>query len=102
LSDFNFSIEYRSGTYNAAADASSRNLVEGASSESDIEEDNLTINTQQELLLEGRENTVSLPNIFVTAMHESTQMETVEAAIHEVRINSIPDLPTSHILKLQI
>ena len=103
LSDFNFTIEYRTGISNKAADALSRNPEEDTSN-SDIEEDNHTVNTQHELLriVDDLQHTLSLPSMLITAMDGHVQTKSVVAAIEEVQISSVPDLSPEHLLTLQM
>ena len=103
LSDFNFTIEYRTGISNKAADALSRNPEEDTSN-SDIEEDNHTVNTQHELLriVDDLQHTLNLPSMLITAMDGHVQTKSVVAAIEEVQISSVPDLSPEHLLTLQM
>lgn len=107
LSDFNFTIEYRSGRSNIAADALSRNPIDLLSDESDDDEEEYsTVSTQQELctLISELDNTTLLPSKLVSEIGISTTTckEKVQAFVDETTVNTIPDMSREDILKLQV
>ena len=101
LADFNFSIEYRSGLSNTAADALSRNPID-STDDSDTDEDDHTINTQQELQAYINEitNTVSLPSNLVSTMAECKQV-LGQSKSSDTNISCVPDIPVNNLVQLQ-
>jgi hypothetical protein len=101
LADFNFSIEYRSGLSNTAADALSRNPID-STDDSDIDDDEHVINTQQELLpyINEVNNTVSLPSKLVTTMAECKQILDQNKS-SDTKMSFVPDIPANNLVQLQ-
>ena len=108
LSDFNFTIEYRSSKTNTAADALSRNPIDALSDDSDAEDDDedddaCVINTQHELrvFLSERDNTILLPGKLVSAISDCKYNEEIHVSVHETSTKCVPDITDTDMTLLQ-
>ena len=108
LSDFNFTIEYRSGKTNTIADALSRNPIDALSDDSDAEDededdDACVINTQHELcvFLSERDNTILLPGKPVSAISDFKYSEEIHVSVHETSIKCVSDITDTDMTLLQ-
>jgi len=105
LSDFNFTIEYRSGRSNVAADALSRNPIDFLSDDDDDDDDDdyTTVSTQHELciFIADLDNTTLIPSKLVSEIGDTCSAN-VHAIVEETMINTIPDLSHADILNLQL
>ncbi len=104
LSDFNFTIEYRSGKSNSAADALSRNPIDTMSDDSDDDiDDEHTINTQHELMsfLADQDETLALPGDIITTLKEWNCSDKIHVTVQETHMNYIPEISISDVPMLQ-
>ena len=103
LSDFNFSIEYRSGKSNTAA--LSRNPIDVMTDESDDDlDDEHTINTQQELtsFLANEDGSLALPGHLITKLSEWNYNDGIHVTVQETQMNSVPGISISDMPMLQL
>ena len=104
LADFHFEIQFRSGKSNVAADALSRNPVDDKASDSETDEDDLTINTQHELqvFIQEISHTITIPDTLISVIATSQQPDVQEIAMaEEMKLSSIPELHNTDLQKLQ-